>query len=51
MVGMPSQIRSSIVPKPGCGRMSHHTSRMLRIVPAPMSVRMKRWNSPQFSIE
>jgi hypothetical protein len=51
MVGMPSQMRNSIVPKPGWGRMSHHTSLMLRIVPAPTSVRMKRWNWPQLSME
>src|SRR5918992_1311211 len=30
--------------------MSHHTSLMLRIVPAPIKVRMKRWNCPQLSI-
>ncbi len=28
-VGMPSHIRSSTVPKSGCGRMSHHTSRIV----------------------
>ncbi len=28
-VGSPSQMRSSTVPKPGCGRMSHHTSRIV----------------------
>jgi hypothetical protein len=39
------------VPNPGCGRMSHHTSRILRIVPAPINVRMNRWNCPQFSMK
>src|SRR3990170_6559920 len=49
IVGMPSQMRNSSVPNPGCGRMSHQTSRMLRIVPAPIKVRMNLWNWPQLS--
>ena len=37
---MPSQMRSSTVPKFGCGRMSHHTSRIDSIVRDEISVSM-----------
>jgi hypothetical protein len=46
-VATPSQIRSSTVPKSGCGRMSHHTSRMDEMAPAEISVAMKASNSGQ----
>ena len=47
-VGMPSQMRSSTVPKPGWGRMSHQTSRMVAMVRAVISVSMKlsNWFQP-----
>ena len=47
MVGMPSQIRSSTVPKSGWGRMSHHTSRIELMARAEMSVVMNSSNSAQ----
>src|ERR1700744_3031604 len=46
-VGTPSNILISTVPKSGCGRISHHTSLMLRIVPARRSVSMYSSNSLQ----
>ena len=46
-VGIASHMRSSTVPYPGCGRMSHHTSRTLSMVPALMSVSRKSLNSAQ----
>jgi len=45
MVGSPSQMRNSIVPKSGWGRMSHHTSRMELMAFAETSVSMKSSNS------
>ena len=39
-VGTPSDMRISTVPKSGCGRMSHQTSLMLRMVPARSRVSM-----------
>src|SRR6184192_852455 len=47
MVGMPSQMRNSMVPKSGCGRMSHHTSRMELMALAETSVSMKSSNCDQ----
>ncbi len=41
-------MRISTVPKSGCGRMSHQTSLMLRIVPARSSVSMYSSNCFQF---
>ena len=41
-VGVASHIRNSTVPKSGCGRMSHHTSRMERMHLESISVDMKR---------
>ena len=46
-VGTPSNILISTVPKSGCGRTSHHTSLMLRMVPARSSVSMYSSNSLQ----
>src|SRR5436190_16191121 len=46
-VGMPSQLRSSTVPKLGWGRMSHHTSRIELIALADTSVVMNDSNSGQ----
>ena len=46
-VGSPSQMRSSTVPKPGCGRMSHHTSRIDSIVCEEIRVSMYSSNSSQ----
>src|SRR2546423_15492852 len=42
---MPSQMRNSTVPKVGCGRMSHHTSRIDSMALAETSVSMKSSNS------
>src|SRR5438067_2456317 len=44
-VGMPSQMRSSMVPKSGWGRMSHHTSRIELMALAEASVSMNSSNS------
>src|SRR3984893_6621428 len=35
---MPSHTRISTVPKPGCGRMSHHTSRIVLMVSEEINV-------------
>ena len=48
-VGSPSQMRTSTVPNSGCGRTSHHTSRIDSIAFAFTSVVISRWNSPQLS--
>ena len=50
MVGSPSHIRSSTVPKSGCGRMSHHTSRIVEIASADTNVSMYDSKSSQDSI-
>ena len=47
-VGRPSQMRTSMVPKSGCGRMSHQISRTDSIARALTSVIISRWNSAQF---
>ena len=47
IVGRPSQMRSSTVPKPGWGRMSHQTSRIVWIVLAEIRVSMNCSNWPQ----
>ena len=47
IVGMPSQMRNSIVPKSGCGRMSHHTSRIELMAFADASVSMNSSNCDQ----
>ena len=47
IVGMPSHIRSSTVPNPGCGRMSHQTSRTVEMLPARINASRNRSNSPQ----
>ena len=46
-VGMPSHMRSSTVPNPGWGRMSHQTSRTVEMLPARMSASRNISNSPQ----
>ena len=40
-------MRSSTVPKSGCGRMSHHTSRTLSMAFVEISVSMYSSNSSQ----
>ena len=49
IVGRPSQIRSSTVPKFGCGRMSHQISRIELMARASISVLMSSENSVQLS--
>src|ERR1700682_1043779 len=44
---MPSQTRISTVPKAGCGRMSHHTSRIVLIVCDEINVSMSCSNCGQ----
>src|SRR6202167_207531 len=44
---MPSQTRISTVPNPGCGRMSHHTSRIVLMVYDEMSVSISCSNCGQ----
>ena len=48
-VGRPSQIRTSMVPKLGCGRTSHQISRIDSIALALTRVIINRWNSAQLS--